>query len=283
MKKRKEKVLIEFEIEYDEVEWAGGWIPKTVYKYRNWENPNHRKILEELSIWVPDSYDFNDPFDCNIPVAFDLISTDDVLAEKFIRRLIEANKHRIPGDIESEIKKRLDENKHKNPYFVAKYKEDLLQANKEVSGVFSVTPINNNILMWSHYANSHKGLCIGFDSVKLFEYLGGGGKINYTKDYPIISPIETRETQYLLQVLTKSIHWSYEAEYRLTTFQKTNININIPPEVIVEVIFGARMPIGDKIKIKNLLKNNLPDVKCFSAIPDNNSFKINIVPESNNI
>src|ERR1017187_10535113 len=173
MRKKKEKISIEFDIEYDEVNWRDGWIPKTVYKYRDWEKSTHRKILEEMSIWVPDSYDFNDPFDCNIPITYEMLLTDDVLAEKFIRQLIINNK--IPGDIELEVQKRIQEKKHKNPNFIAEYKEELVHSVKKANGIFSVTPINNNILMWSHYANSHKGLCIGFDSVKLFDYLGGGG------------------------------------------------------------------------------------------------------------
>ena len=280
MRQKREKLSIEFEIEYDEVDWKGGWIPKTVYKYRNWEDKNHRKIIENIAVWVPDVFDFNDPFDCNLPISYDLLLDDEDIAEKFIRKLVVGNNDKFAGNIEIEVQKRLAEKKYKDSDFINKYKEQLLESNRKVNGVFSVTPINSNILMWSHYANSHKGFCIGFDSVKLFDYLGGGGLVAYENNYPIISPIDEREKQYRQQVLTKSFHWAYEVEYRLTTFQKNNVEIPIPPEAIVEVVFGANMSIENKSKIKNILAQRLAHVKCFSAIPDKSCFKINIIPES---
>lgn len=272
MRIKKQKVSIEFEIEYDEVEWKGSWIPKTVYKYRNWSDLNHRKMFQDIALWVPDSFDFNDPFDCNIPIAYELLLTDEVLGEAFVRKL-------VGHKGEEEVQKRLKEAKHRDPNFIAKYKEDVHNSNRKVHGVFSVTPINNNILMWSHYANSHKGFCVGFDSVKLFEHLGGGGPVSYLKEFPIISPVEDRDKQYGCQVMTKSIHWGYEVEYRLTTFQKTNQNIDIPKEAITEVVFGAKMLPEHKKEIKILLTEKLPHVKCFSVVPEKSKFELTIVPE----
>lgn len=279
MRKIKEKISIDFEVEYDAVIWKGNLIPKTVYKYRNWDDINHRKILEEISIWVPDSNNFNDPFDCNIPIAYNLLSTDDAVAEKFIRNMVENNKSKFPDGIEKEISRRLAENKHKDPVFITGYTADTLEANKKVNGVFSVTPVNNNILMWSHYANSHKGFCVGFDSVKLFECLmGGGAPVNYATEYPIISPIEIHEEQYRQQILTKSKHWAYEFEYRLTTFRRNNMSIPIPPDAITEIIFGAKMNNEFKTQIKRAC-NKLSHIKFFNSIPNENEFKLNIVPE----
>lgn len=280
-RKKQQTISIKFDVEYDEIEWDGGYIPKTVYKYRDWENANHRKILEEKSIWVPDSFDFNDPFDCNIPIAYDLLMNDDALAEKYIRRLIQNSKTISPNDIEAEIQKRFAEKKYKDPIFLKKLKDEMHSSARMTHGIFSVTPINNNILMWSHYANSHKGLCIGFDSEKLFKFLGGGGHVNYSEKYPIISPTDEHEKQYAYQFFTKSHHWEYEIEYRLTAFQKYNVNIAITPDVISEVVFGANMKNEHKTEVKKILKNSLPHVKCFSAVQDRNNFKLNIVQESN--
>lgn len=272
MRTKKQKISIEFEIEYNEVEWKGNWIPKTVYKYRDWNDLNHRKILQDIALWVPDSLDFNDPFDCNIPIAYELLLTNEALGEAFVRKL-------VGHKGEDEVQKRLKEAKYKDATFIANYKEEILNSNRKVHGIFSVTPVNNNILMWSHYANSHKGFCIGFDSLKLFEHLGGGGPVSYPKEFPIISPVENRDKQYEDQVMTKSVHWGYEAEYRLTTFKTTNQNIEIPKEAISEVIFGARMSPTHKDEIKKILAANLPHVKCFSVVPEKTKFELTIVSE----
>lgn len=274
MKTIKQKISIDFEVEYNEVEWKGGWIPQTVYKYRNWENKDHRSILESLQIWVPDSLDFNDPFDCNIPVAYDMLS-DDKIASEFIRQVIV--KKDFKGDVEKEVQERLKEGRHKDAEFLKEYKKYVHESNRKMHGVLSVTPINNNILMWSHYANNHKGFCIGFDSVILFDHLGGGGKVKYDHKFPQISPVSSREQQYVDTVLTKSIHWAYEIEYRLTTFGKTNLNIPFPKEAITEVIIGARMKDEMKQEIKTFLSKNLPHVKCMICVPHENDFALNIV------
>ncbi|MBT2620300.1 DUF2971 domain-containing protein [Chryseobacterium sp. ISL-6] len=40
-------------------------------------------------------------------------------------------------------------------------------------GIYSLTTKNSNLLMWSHYGNSHKGFCIGFNTEKLFKLVMG--------------------------------------------------------------------------------------------------------------
>lgn len=39
-------------------------------------------------------------------------------------------------------------------------------------GVFCASSDCNNELLWAHYADSHKGICIGFDAKKLEEIAG---------------------------------------------------------------------------------------------------------------
>ncbi|MBK7525892.1 MAG: DUF2971 domain-containing protein [Saprospiraceae bacterium] len=54
-------------------------------------------------------------------------------------------------------------------------------------GVCSFTTNNNNILMWSHYANNHKGICLEFITLNerlLSEMLH---PIIYTNKKPIIN------------------------------------------------------------------------------------------------
>lgn len=277
---KKEKIFIEFDIEYEEIQWKGNWIPKTVYKYRDWGTDSHKFILEKFELWISDSLNFNDPFDCNIPVAYDLITKDEGIAEQFIRNIVTAHVNKYGGDLELEVKEKLALGKHKDPAFIDSVKKSIHEKNRKNHGIFSATPINNNILMWSHYANCHKGFCVGFDSKKLFEHLaGGGGEILYEKTYPIISPIDERQKQYAMQIMTKSIHWTYEVEYRLTTLMKVNQAVEFPADIITEIIFGSRISETHKNEIKDLVAKKLPHVKLFSAKPHDSDFKLNIVPE----
>ncbi|MCF5874827.1 DUF2971 domain-containing protein [Aeromonas veronii] len=102
---------------------------------------------------------------------------------------------------------------------------DVLKAN----GVFSVSETSRNSLMWSHYGDEHRGLCIGLnkelfnDAVKptqsihrLAEYIPKKVSYdNYRFDRNYISKSGYNLTDYLKEhFLTKSDYWIYEKEYR---------------------------------------------------------------------
>jgi hypothetical protein len=72
-------------------------------------------------------------------------------------------------------------------------------------------------LMWSHYADGHKGLCIHF-STRVIP-IAGACAVEYQRKYPVaMFPAEEQssaEDLFFKSVLTKSWQWSYEREFRL--------------------------------------------------------------------
>lgn len=86
-------------------------------------------------------------------------------------------------------------------------------------GVVSLTPFCDNISMWSHYSDSHKGIVVGFDVGSPFFtdkfkqdndlLLGAIHKVKYSKKRV------TRFRSFHDPLLTKSSAWKYEAEHRL--------------------------------------------------------------------
>jgi hypothetical protein len=71
-----------------------------------------------------------------------------------------------------------------------------------------------NPLLWSHYADRHRGLCLGFD-------VGGEiHKVRYQKrrlppDIRALESEATAKAHVRALVTTKFSHWQYEREYRL--------------------------------------------------------------------
>jgi hypothetical protein len=57
-------------------------IPQVVYKYRDWNNPFHKNILLHNEIYLASPKDFNDPFDCRIPMNFQNMSEVQMTYEK---------------------------------------------------------------------------------------------------------------------------------------------------------------------------------------------------------
>lgn len=86
---------------------------------------------------------------------------------------------------------------------------------------FSHTP--SEPLMWSHYANKHNGFCYCFDKNELInsQQISHHGNVIYSSQFPQLyfedknTSSDHLENQICKVMLTKSLHWAYEQEYRL--------------------------------------------------------------------
>ncbi|WP_161792635.1 DUF2971 domain-containing protein [Psychroserpens damuponensis] len=123
---------------------------------------------------------------------------------------------------------------------------------------FSEDP--NNILMWTHYANNHSGLVIGFEFPEL-KNNNNLQKVRYQNQLddisltPYANFILGKEDGYLDEILRdysiKSEHWMYEREWRL--WRTCSGYFRYKPENIKEVHFGLNMPIETKAILIKLL------------------------------
>lgn len=170
------------------------------------------------------------------------------------------------------------------------------------TGIFSLSRIPDNLLMWAHYSNSHKGVVFEFDiNHDFFETHAPQKDVNqleviYSTHRPKvrINPDEKDEeirTEIMKAIFyTKSIDWSYEKEYRLIkplfglAPEAKDINgydiylFEIPRESIKRIIFGCRMSSQDQHKVKGVLSaNHLSEIAISSAVLDQKDFKIDII------
>ncbi|MDP1939312.1 MAG: DUF2971 domain-containing protein [Gallionella sp.] len=85
----------------------------------------------------------------------------------------------------------------------------------QLVGVLCLTTKPLDVLMWAHYASNHTGVCIGFDGA--FEPFNSADEVFYSDERPQIPTLEpSRDGQKLVRavLLTKSMHWRYESEWR---------------------------------------------------------------------
>lgn len=107
---------------------------------------------------------------------------------------------------------------------------------------------SKNRLMWSHYADSHKGICIEYD---FSEYIENGSQpmpVYYSKTRPKfpwnVAIEQTPETQskatahFMKALLTKDESWSYENEWRLLIQVNSGVD-KIPAPPIKCIYLGA--------------------------------------------
>jgi hypothetical protein len=121
----------------------------------------------------------------------------------------------------------------------------------EYYGIICFSENLESLLMWGHYASSHRGFVVEFDpNHSLFNPEEFGG-ITYSKDRPIAEAAERMQHQKVL--LTKSIEWEYESEHRLIK-QLAKLNqamrrdkkekhyVELPCKAVKAVYFGCKIP-----------------------------------------
>lgn len=145
---------------------------------------------------------------------------------------------------------------------------DSFQRQLKNFGIVSLAESAADILMWSHYADNHKGICIELDRNKHNE-LGNSevtSKVKYTKSYPSLNSkllIDSDKFNSSLQrvLYTKSKQWEYEKEWR--TFKPQGGTVYPLPGKIKSVTFGTRSSQMDIEIVKKLIVGT--EIKLFQA------------------
>ena len=103
-------------------------------------------------------------------------------------------------------------------------------------GIVCFTEEKDNILMWSHYTNCHNGICLGFE---IDDSQMEIRKIEYSQNYPDLDFEDIWSASGTMKILlTKSIEWQYEKEWR--SIKVTGNELKGYSGKLVGVIFGCR-------------------------------------------
>ena len=221
--------------------------PNPIYKYTKL-NKNLKNSLVESYLWFSHSEYLNDPFDLAYPKG-----TYKTIALHAFEKALTSSREKIhllenivPKDIN--ILGAIDGFMEyvKSPEYGI-----LFEANQESiikAFPFSVccfTEDEDNILMWSHYADSHKGVCLIYDLSQDERYFKGLGPVMYRDEPPTIGKIEN---DIIFSLLTKGPKWSYEKEWRL--IQIVTGKRPIQRECLMGIIFGCKVK---DTKIKEII------------------------------
>lgn len=131
-----------------------------------------------------------------------------------------------------------------------------------------------NLLMWSHYAESHQGLVIEFKPES--EYILNSRSVHYLPRRPIIDAKLLRENEYVAidDLYFKSDVWAYENEARITKSLSECKSIG-KTDVMNNEIYVSDVPL-DSIKCIYLGCNSNDELKSL-AINFNQSSGVNVV------
>jgi hypothetical protein len=256
-----------------------------LYKYRGFKDGSSektwtKKILSEQELFFSGIEAFNDPFDGKVKLTFNGTLNQIKAAQirvQYSNKLVKDGKYEGISikDASELVNNRITEDLIKDP----QYKIDLEKRVQEIhnkKGVLSLSSVNNNILMWSHYSDNHKGICFGFDWDEKDVLFGKYKKVRYQTHYDDVwSWINTDKEIVNKIIYNKSIDWNYEKEYRIITneikavkFEKTNLK---------EIIFGCKTPQKDIDEIINLANKYNLKINFKRAVIDVNRYALNII------
>lgn len=219
--------------------------PKIIYKYCPLNTAE--LIIKSNSIKFSDPASFNDPFDCDV----DLLEfkLPNKLDEHIIREIeIIKNKFQHHSGFSDLIKE--------EDFIEKMYRGGQIEKVKSAR-VSCFSLINNNVLMWSHYADKHKGICLEFDSdltsygfTNLLEDDITVGPVGYTEYERINYLSSDRRFAVCKLFLCKFNTWSYEKEYRLITLNRKPELQKFKNSYLKSVYFGLNMT---SLEIENFI------------------------------
>ncbi len=217
--------------------------------------------LEKQNIWLSLPTEFNDPFDCVLNIDF----TNDI---KRIQKelLIEEL-----GETEANVVLNSPYWKNNMAFlsdFLNTYAQNphYLGVKSEYVGCFSEPENLYSKIMWSHYANSHYGVCAeyDFDSVNNISPFGCI-PVKYTDNYEVCFDTQSTNEKvqnFLRLVYCKAEEWQYEREWRVAIQENYSGNkgLSVPFAMPKKIYLGCR--IGHKLKsdIMNLCKGTDIDI-----------------------
>jgi len=184
----------------------------------------------------------------------------------------------------------IDKIKSEPNEFKEKLIREFLNVLNSYVGVLSLSKGNNINLMWSNYADSHRGLILCFD--ENHQYFKDCNEIRYVKNRSTLNfndLIPTGKNQDIKEIfMQKGLEWQYEKEVRKFQFLSNNKRIledtdsygypiclfDIPKDTIKGVIFGCKISEKEKEEVKSIIYSKKYDIKFMQAKLSQEEFKL---------
>jgi hypothetical protein len=259
--------------------------------------PARVDVIKNGCIRLTQPLDFNDPFEFKPVIS--TVATQDEFKDTFeqnIDKQIEEKLSKIPTalakqiskkELEATIRQLLIENQDKIDSHLINAARQVSniyhEKSNELIGVLCLTEKKDNLLMWSHYADSHKGFCIKFNtSHKFFNKKRTENdefyhlrEVVYLEKRPNKTMSNMSGVDLLLQ---KSNIWAYEKEWRFCgvlhdsdyKIDSEPLNVHLfkfPKSIIQEIILGvnASSDLEQEMKLIIIQTHELSHVKLSKA------------------
>ena len=272
-------------------------------------------VLENCSLRWREPKQFNDPFDHQISFTFpytqeqfssaiadeveQLVYSNEALVFveetelSMMVRMLREHRDVIPKE---EVLRTLKQGAEDSGQLFQEYQDNinsLITNDLNLSRVLCVSEINDNVVMWSHYADSHSGVCIRLQCIEEIDNtLLLAKPVNYTSSFPLYPslqehvkhltgeiPIDLAELLYRIPYI-KHEHWGYENEWRVHVPHEEPGNEHgfndwrENPRVFGAIYFGCRIDPKEAVKLISIIDARYPHMEVYRAKPSDKKFEI---------
>lgn len=263
-------------------------LPLTLYKYvslsgtlGNELDEIKLKTLENNELFLASNLSFNDPYDCaiNMNISNELKGVFKAMCTNQLKSYSNRKDRRESKAKLHQLLKKSDKEADK----LAKEIQQNWETFRETIGVCCLSSNYTSQLMWSHYTNSYKGFCIGYDTHKLYEstslipviYSEELTSLKSYIDFNIIDGINEKPNYELAGIhciSKKSPVWEYEHEWRIIdTIEGNGKSIKVP--VPSKLYIGCRMAAAHKRRLIDIARKlHIP--KIYEIVLNPERFKI---------
>ena len=241
-------------------------LPRHFFKYRPLDKYTEQTILEN-KIYFPSPATFNDPFDGRISL---IMSGTDQEWRKYLHKIYRENQPSLGGPKRIQLVNKIMSSGRYKTAFEAYSSDHIVDS----IGTLCLSGNATNILMWAHYADAHKGVCLRFKPQSRF-FLRAQ-KINYSEPYPTTRIFDDHLARMNAIILTKSDDWAYEEEWRVLEYDHGPGVYQFPPNSFDAIVVGCRATDADVDRVVDLANRSPSKLQVLRARKSDQSFRLEI-------
>jgi len=243
--------------------------PDVLWKYRDWGDFARRMIVDG-EIHFSTLEQLNDPFEFRWQDQYPATHQE---LDRFVRAVLQK---KFPLDSVQQRRIRYAQALSEVRQLAANGRGRSPTVTRLFHGVFSVSEINDDVLMWSHYANHHRGICVGVRPKvinKLFLPVG------YVDDVPVLNVWhyvgdENSRDNFVYLSLAKAKRWEYEVEWRSISHKGVQHFLGC----VGAVVLGCKISKNDRDEVLEAIERASEPITVYEAQLSNTKYTLNIRP-----
>lgn len=256
-------------------------VPKFLYRYRSVEGAAQERtqhLIETGMQYFAAPVSFNDPFDCSPD--FTLSGTEDdvrVYLEGMWARnspnISEADRKREVNDILKDPNR--DPRRPENNLATADFYRVMVRSQ---IGVLCLSEVRDSVLMWSHYADCHRGICLVYETDN--DFFATAQPVRYQHARPQANPIVHTDAEMLDNaIFTKSDAWAYEKEWRMLHYKEGPGERPMPARCLRAILLGVTASDATKRHVQAWVKTSSANAEILQTTLSPSAFEI-LIPKA---